>query len=160
MSADVGPSATTGTSTGGGTPGCSFFPRALDSPAEARRLLTIELCKSGVAARSCDDALVVISELLSNAILHGSAIRSPLGEGLGVDWKITDRGITLFAAMPATGPRRRRRRTSRAARSFSPSRGGLSIVAAHSSDWGITPLCDAEAAPGAAGVEVWATVRR
>jgi len=65
------------------------LPRAVPA---ARRALADALDRAGVPAASADDASLVLTELLANAIQHGS----PRADGsLGVAWRIAADEIVL-----------------------------------------------------------------
>jgi anti-sigma regulatory factor (Ser/Thr protein kinase) len=64
-------------------------PRAVPA---ARRALADALVGAGVTSAKADDACLVVTELLANAILHGT----PRADGsLGVAWRITADEIVL-----------------------------------------------------------------
>ena len=83
------------------------LPRAVPA---ARRALADALDRAGVPAATADDAGLVLTELLANAIQHGS----PRADGsLGVAWRIAadeivlevrDGGPTSRAAKPDATP--------------------------------------------------------
>ncbi|MGH8970297.1 MAG: ATP-binding protein [Actinomycetes bacterium] len=122
-----------------------MVPHARPSVGVARRALADHLRMSGVGARDVEDAVLVLSELLSNAIKHAAAL--PAGE-LKVCWsvdddslhvEVTDGGATTrphaaVAAVSALGGR------------------GLDIVRNVTSTWGVTESQDS--------VTVWADVPR
>lgn len=115
------------------------FPRELTAVADARRWVEHALDEGGAAERS-DDAQLVISELVTNALRHG------LGEVVArvqltateVQLSVTDAGQTL----PELRPQRPGRIGGM----------GLFIVARLAADWGVAPF------PG--GKTVWAVLAR
>ena len=111
----------------------------------ARHAFADQMDAVGVAAEARDDAMLVLSELVSNAVKHAAPL--PSGE-ITVRWavqadclhiEITDGGASTrphisTAAVSSLGGR------------------GLDIVRAVSSEWGVTE--------GAESVTVWAEVPR
>ncbi len=120
-------------------------PHARSSVSAARHALADELTASGIPAPMRDDAVLVLSELVSNAIRHAEPL--PSGE-IRVRWalrrdllhlEITDGGAltrpqAAVAAVSSLGGR------------------GLDIVRTICSEWGVTEE--------ASGVTVWADLRR
>ena len=107
-----------------------LLPHEVTTVSVSRRSLATELQDCGVARPVVDDALIVLSELVSNAVRHAD----PLGTGqIQVGWEIgtqtveiavTDGGsasdpVADTAAMTAVGGR------------------GLDIVRRLSADWGV-----------------------
>ncbi|MGC9442196.1 ATP-binding protein [Streptomyces sp. WG5] len=87
-------------------------------PAEARRTVerVVTECGGTDGSTSCDagalsDAVLVASELTTNAILHGGGITDfradVVGPGLGLS--VCDRSQDLPVAVPSTDPQGRRR---------------------------------------------------
>ncbi len=115
---------------------------------EARRRLRTDLRRRGAPETVVDDAVLVLSELLSNAYRHGR----PLDEGdreigIRVGWHIDEDGLLTLEVTDGGGPTR--------PTTSSPSltaRGGrgLGIVGTLSLDWGVSDR------PGA--VTVWAVL--
>jgi anti-sigma regulatory factor (Ser/Thr protein kinase) len=117
-------------------------PRA-ESAAVVRHQLTRSLRSLGVAAPVVDDAVLVASELVGNAVRHARAL--PTGR-LGVTWErrgggitisVTDGGGRQYPGVRAAGPHDTRGR-------------GLTIVATLADSWGVTR--------GPGTVTVWARV--
>ena len=120
-----------------------LVPFAAASVADARHAMAADLEGQGVPPAAVDDAVLVLSELLSNALRHAR----PLPSGRvrvrwcqtrnGVEVEVTDGGSTTrpcaaIASMSATGGR------------------GLAIVAEVVHDWGVRD--------GANRNTVWAVV--
>jgi anti-sigma regulatory factor (Ser/Thr protein kinase) len=109
------------------------------SAAAVRQRLGADLAAAGVSEDAADEALLVASELLGNAIRH-------VGFGqLDVDWTITDAHVLVSVSDDS-----RREPEPREALPHETSGRGMTIVSALSSDWGVeqTPT----------GKRVWATV--
>jgi anti-sigma regulatory factor (Ser/Thr protein kinase) len=76
------------------------------SVAFARRALSADLCAAGVYDQAVGDAILVISELVSNAILHAYPLP---GERLKVAWTVDDGWLEVAvsdggsATMPQAG---------------------------------------------------------
>jgi anti-sigma regulatory factor (Ser/Thr protein kinase) len=115
------------------------FPRQLRSVGGARDWLASFLDEQHVPVRMCDDAVLVISELATNALRHGLGdivARVSLRDSGAVHLAVTDAGRELPELQP-----------------LDPARlggVGLQIVDQLSERWGIAPF------PG--GKTVWATL--
>ncbi|WP_309302909.1 ATP-binding protein [Streptomyces sp. PT12] len=114
----------------------------------ARRRLRAELRESGTPESVIDDAVLILSELLSNSCRHAR----PLSEAQGIraSWSQASDGSVTISVTDGGGPTR--------PRPASPSvtaRGGrgLTIIGSLTSAWGVR---EAEL-PGA--VTVWAVLR-
>ncbi len=120
-----------------------LLPSSPASVAVARRLLCAELRAAGVADSAIRDAALVISELLSNAILHAYPLP---GERLQVAWSVSAGSGSLEIAVSDGGSHSQPRaeRPSSAA----PGGRGLSIVESLSQRWGVRHE--------AMGLTVWA----
>ncbi|MGA4801256.1 ATP-binding protein [Streptomyces lavendulocolor] len=115
---------------------------------EARHRMREELRRGGVAESVVDDAVLVLSELLSNSCRHGR----PLGRGVEVGdgdvraaWRVDERGTLTVEVTDGGGPTRPVPSTPSVT-----ARGGrgLNIISALAQDWGVRD--------GAAGeVTVW-----
>ncbi|BFO22890.1 hypothetical protein SHKM778_92780 [Streptomyces sp. KM77-8] len=104
------------------TSSCMAVPHGPAGVGKARRRMRTQLSDGGVADSVIDDAVLILSELLSNACKHGR----PLGDALAGDgdvraaWQVDPRGrllveVTDGAARPARRrPPRRSRRTAAA----------------------------------------------
>ena len=96
----------------------------------ARRQLVADLKESDVGQTSIDDARVVLSELIANAIRHAR----PLESGrISASWRIDDSGITIEVS---DGGAPTEPSATHAAPMALGGR-GLAIVARLSRDWGV-----------------------
>ncbi|MCX3059187.1 ATP-binding protein [Streptomyces beihaiensis] len=103
---------------------------------EARHRMREQLRVSGVPDSVVDDAVLILSELLSNACRHGR----PLGDDLAGDgdvraaWHIDDRGRLMVEVTDGGGPTR----PVPATPSVTAHGGrGLNIITALADDWGV-----------------------
>ncbi len=90
----------------------------------------------GVAEGVIDDAVLILSELLSNACRHGRPLgTAAAGDGVVlVEWRIDGRGRLVVEVTDGGGPTR----PAPATPSVTAHGGrGLSIVTALASDWGV-----------------------
>lgn len=106
-----------------------FVPHTAASAALVRQRLAAELTAAGAADAVIDDAKIVVTELVANAIRHGTA----LAGDVAVAWefangtvtiRITDGGGTRHPTLVHAGPEQSSGR-------------GLSIVDTLSSGWGV-----------------------
>ncbi|QGV79694.1 ATP-binding protein [Streptomyces ficellus] len=104
---------------------------------EARRRMREQLRRGGVAESVVDDAVLVLSELLSNSCRHGR----PLGRGVEVGdgdvraaWRVDERGALTVEVTDGGGPTRPVPSTPSVT-----ARGGrgLNIISALAQDWGV-----------------------
>ena len=134
----------------GGT--CSAdFPSAPSSVPAARHLVREDLVQQGLPVRMVEDCLLVVSELVANAIRHARPL-SPVGLGDGAG-KIRLRWMSsatrVWIAVTDGGGRDR---PHVASVSLADIRGrGLAIVDAIAAEWGVTN--------SGADVTVYAVVR-
>ncbi|UUS32052.1 MULTISPECIES: ATP-binding protein [Streptomyces] len=117
---------------------------------EARHRMREHLRRSGVADPVVDDAVLILSELLSNSCRHGRPLdAADAGEGaVRASWRVDDRGALTVEVTDGGGPTRPAPSTPSVT-----ARGGrgLNIIDALSHEWGVRD--------GAAGeVTVWALV--
>lgn len=121
-----------------------FLPHAPSSVWVVRRRLCAELLASGVYREVADDAAVVVSELISNALRHARPL--PSGE-IRVAWNRQGDLVRLAVSDggAATEPRRTRATLS------SLGGRGLNIVSMLADGWGVLH--------GDQEVTVWATLR-
>ncbi|MFD7705351.1 ATP-binding protein [Streptomyces caelestis] len=117
---------------------------------EARRRMRAQLRDGGVADSVVDDAVLILSELLSNACKHGR----PLGEALAGDgdvraaWRVDPCGRLVVEVTDGGGPTR----PAPATPSVTAHGGrGLNIITALADDWGVR-----DEVPGE--VTVWVVV--
>lgn len=69
------------------------LPVRLDSAGRARRALDQDLLARGIGGEPRDDMLLIVSELVTNAIRHGRPLAS---DGtVHVDWTVSDRGVAI-----------------------------------------------------------------
>lgn len=121
-----------------------FLPHARSSVSAVRRRLRTELRAVGVFDEIADDATVVISELISNALRHARPL--PSGD-IRVSWS-SDADLIHLAVRDGgatTEPRRARATPS------SLGGRGLGIVEALADGWGVRHEDE--------GTTVWATLR-
>ncbi len=109
-----------------------------------------QLRRSGVSEPVVDDAVLILSELLSNSCRHGRPLgAADAGEGaVRASWRVDDRGALTVEVTDGGGPTRPMPSTPSVT-----ARGGrgLNIIDALSHEWGVRD--------GAAGeVTVWALV--
>jgi anti-sigma regulatory factor (Ser/Thr protein kinase) len=106
------------------------LPCAPASVAHARRALSAELTAAGICDRAVGDAALVVSELVSNAILHAYPLP---GERLKVAWAVDDGWVEVAvsdggsATMPQAGHPTQASVSGR----------GLAIVAHICQTWGV-----------------------
>lgn len=122
------------------------LPFAARCVASARRAMVADLTAAGVPRRLVDDAVLVVSELLGNAVRHARPLPDPAR--MEVSWavtdvatvrvEVTDGGALTFpqAARPGLGATGGR---------------GLAIVEELADSWGVTEHGD--------GCTVWALLR-
>lgn len=111
----------------------------------ARHAFAEELTAAGVPEDTRDDAMLVLSELVSNAVRHAAPL--PSGE-IRVKWEVRDDALHIEITDGGAGTRPH---ASVAALSALGGR-GLDIVRTVSSQWGVTE--------GEDSVTVWAEVPR
>ncbi|WP_155057305.1 ATP-binding protein [Streptomyces blattellae] len=119
---------------------------------EARHRMRAQLRTGGVAESVIDDAVLILSELLSNACKHGR----PLGDALAGDgdvraaWRVDRRGRLTVEVTDGGGPTR----PAPATPSVTAHGGrGLNIITALADDWGVRDDARGE-------VTVWVVVHR
>lgn len=111
----------------------------------ARHTFADQLAAAGVPPRDTDDAMLVLSELVSNAVKHAAPL--PSGQ-ISVSWHVADDCLHIEITDGGAGTRPH---ASVAALSALGGR-GLDIVRTVSSQWGVTEGHDC--------VTVWAEVPR
>ena len=123
---------------GGKARAMGIFPRQAESVAQARAWLSEFLAAQRVPLPVRDDAVLIMSELVTNALRHGLGeivTRTSISDG-GLHLSVTDSGRELPALQPVDPER--------------IGGVGLQIVARLASQWGIAPF------PG--GKTVWASL--
>lgn len=112
------------------------------SAAVVRAAIADDLSRHALSEDAIADVLLVVSELVGNAILHTVAA---VGDGLDVEWVLLEDCVLVEVADPSTDLPLRR-----TAADTDLGGRGLAIVAAISSDWGVRST--------RAGKRVWARV--
>jgi anti-sigma regulatory factor (Ser/Thr protein kinase) len=116
----------------------ALFNRRVETAKEARAWLDTFLRRSGLGGRVVEDAVLVVSELVTNALRHGegeAVVRASL-RGDVIQLSVTDSGDDLPAQQPID---------------FARVGGlGLHVVERVSAEWGVSPF------PG--GKTVWAVI--
>jgi anti-sigma regulatory factor (Ser/Thr protein kinase) len=112
------------------------------SAAIVRRHLAQDLASYDLPADAIDDAVLVASELVGNAVRHTTAAPS---DTLEVSWDVDSSGVRVCVGDPSDEPPH-----LRIVGDDEPGGRGLKIVDAMSDDWGVER--------GASGKKVWAHV--
>jgi anti-sigma regulatory factor (Ser/Thr protein kinase) len=115
-----------------------------DEPSSAglvRNRVGADLARQGVDASCIDEVVLVVSELVGNAVRHAGSAK---GE-LAICWDLDASGVRVEVTDAST--KQLVRRTPSAT---DPSGRGLQIIDAMSDDWGVVPLRD--------GKRVWAHI--
>lgn len=124
-------------------PASVLLPHTLASVRAARETLTGDLAARGIPAEAVDDAVLVVSEILSNALKHARPLES--GQ-LQVSWVVGSGAIEIRVTDGGSS-----QQPNIQAPSLSSLGGrGLSIVDSLCSDWGVRQDAD--------GNTVWACV--
>lgn len=131
---------------------CMAVPHGPAGVGEARHRMRDQLRCGGVPESIVDDAVLILSELLSNACRHGR----PLGDdmagdgGVRVAWEVDDRGRLTVEVTDGGGPTRPVPATPSVT-----ARGGrgLNIITALADDWGVRDDARGE-------VTVWVVVHK
>ncbi|MFC8506314.1 ATP-binding protein [Streptomyces sp. NPDC057411] len=117
---------------------------------EARHRMREQLHRSGMSETVVDDAVLILSELLSNAYRHGRPLgRADVGDGdVRAAWSIDGSGGLTVEVTDGGGPTRPVPATPSVT-----ARGGrgLNIISALAQDWGVRDSATGE-------VTVWAVV--
>src|SRR5262252_1221253 len=109
-----------------------LLPHAPSSVVAARWHITIQLREAGVVSPAIGDATLVVSELLTNAILHARPLP---GAQVLVAWALRERSLEVAVS---DGGGMTRPRTAQPSLSSIGGR-GLAIVERLSSRWGVLP---------------------
>lgn len=96
----------------------------------ARQALAKELREAGIADSAVSDAALVISELLSNAILHAYPLP---GERVAVSWAVSSTSVEVAVSDGGSPTRPQAGQPSE----FAVGGRGLGIVAHLSQNWGV-----------------------
>jgi anti-sigma regulatory factor (Ser/Thr protein kinase) len=120
-----------------------LLPTESTSPAVARQFAQRSGCREH-GLEMLDDALLLISELVTNSVLHGGPpiVLAVDCDGEGLHVRVRDGSTT----MPAP----------RSADASAESGRGMSLVDLLSSTWGVDPVADVHGP----GKEVWFELRR
>lgn len=120
------------------------MPAQPSSAAVLRQRLAGDLARAGVTSDVIDDALLVATELLTNALRHART----LADGqIAVDWQVAGRDVSI-AVSDGGGRNTPHVRTPGPAETNGR---GLSIVDTLAEEWGVDE--------GPAGATVWARLR-
>lgn len=118
----------------------------------ARRRMREELLASGTPDAVVDDAILILSELLSNAARHARPLDG--SESVRASWSLDDKGELTISVTDGGGPTRPLPATPSVT-----ARGGrgLAIITALARDWGVRtePLAGPETTNG---MTVWAVL--
>ncbi len=114
------------------------------SAAAVRHQLAVDLDQHGVASDSVEDVVLVASELVGNAVRHGSVPDDDAA--WNVEWTVQPHAVVISVDDPSDAMPVVRHPAPDA-----PSGRGLAIVSALSHDWGVQRLPQ--------GKRVWASVR-
>jgi anti-sigma regulatory factor (Ser/Thr protein kinase) len=120
------------------------LPVRLDSASAARQALGHDLRARGIDGEARDDMLLIVSELVTNAIRHGRPLA--VDGTVHVDWTVCDRGVAIEVTdggdgLPLASTRSGQNEGGR----------GLAIVDALSTRWGVAHTVTA-------ATTVWACV--
>lgn len=122
-------------------------PHGPSGVGSARRRLRAELRESGTSESVIDDAVLVLSEMLSNACRHARPLDG--GKQIRASWSQDTDGRVTLAVTDGGGPTRPRLGvpsvTARGGR-------GLTIITSLARDWGV------QEADGSGAVTVWAVL--
>ncbi|WP_107422159.1 ATP-binding protein [Streptomyces lushanensis] len=117
---------------------------------EARHRMREQLSRSGVSAAVVDDAVLILSELVSNACRHGRPLgHEQIGDGdIRAEWRVDKAGRLIVEVTDGGGPTRPIPATPSVT-----ARGGrgLNIISALAQEWGVRDSASGE-------VTVWVIV--
>ena len=107
---------------------------AVSSVPHARHVVADDLKHSGLPSSVIENALIVVTELVTNAILHAQPVRSgDVPPAVGLQWTVIDDRI-MINVTDGGGPERPRLRQPSSADDDGR---GLSIVDAVALEWGV-----------------------
>lgn len=114
----------------------------------ARRRMREELLACGASEATVDDAILILSELLSNACRHARPLGPDAEEFVRAAWSRDATGELTISVTDGGGPTR-----PRAATPSVTARGGrgLAIITSLASDWGVEECVDTRAPGGSGG---------
>ncbi|MET8609079.1 MULTISPECIES: ATP-binding protein [Streptomyces] len=117
------------------TSSCMAVPHGPAGVGNARRRMRAQLRDGGVPEAVVDDAVLILSELLSNACKHGRPLDDTAGEGgVRAAWRVDPRGRLIVEVTDGGGPTR----PAPATPSVTAHGGrGLNIITALADDWGV-----------------------
>ncbi|GGW18353.1 hypothetical protein GCM10010501_45090 [Streptomyces libani subsp. rufus] len=117
----------------GETRGRAALPGSPLAPGSARALLRAALAEApGVSARLADDAMAVVSELVTNAVVHA-------GTDVQVEWRLEETGAFVVEVHDQHPSRAPRDATAGEGPYGTPEYGrGLRLVATLAESWGVT----------------------
>ena len=111
------------------------FPSAASSVAAARHLVRDDLHRRRVPSRIIEDALLVVSELVANAVQHAQPRPAAGVPGrIGLRWRVVHRQVRIQVTNAGAVNRPHVRSPS----PLGTAGRGLAIVNAVASDWGVS----------------------
>ncbi|MFE7571919.1 ATP-binding protein [Streptomyces sp. NPDC057539] len=132
------------------TSSCMAVPHGPAGVGEARHRMREQLRRSGMSDSVVDDAVLILSELLSNACRHGRPLgRTEIGDGdIRAAWRVDKAGRLTVEVTDGGGPTRPIPATPSVT-----ARGGrgLNIISALAQEWGVRDSASGE-------VTVWVIV--
>ncbi|MFE3825221.1 ATP-binding protein [Streptomyces sp. NPDC059092] len=132
------------------TSSCMAVPHGPAGVGQARHRMREQLSRSGVSESVVDDAVLILSELVSNACRHGRPLgRSEIGDGdIRAEWRVDKAGRLTVEVTDGGGPTRPIPATPSVT-----ARGGrgLNIISALAQEWGVRDSATGE-------VTVWVIV--
>ncbi|MFD8967678.1 ATP-binding protein [Streptomyces sp. NPDC059568] len=132
------------------TSSCMAVPHGPAGVGEARHRMREQLSRSGVSAAVVDDAVLILSELVSNACRHGRPLgHEQIGDGdIRAEWRVDKAGRLVVEVTDGGGPTRPIPATPSVT-----ARGGrgLNIISALAQEWGVRDSASGE-------VTVWVIV--
>ncbi|MFE2744134.1 ATP-binding protein [Streptomyces scopuliridis] len=132
------------------TSSCMAVPHGPAGVGEARHRMREQLRRSGMSDAVVDDAVLILSELLSNACRHGRPLgRAEIGDGdIRAAWRVDKAGRLTVEVTDGGGPTRPIPATPSVT-----ARGGrgLNIITALAQEWGVRDSASGE-------VTVWVIV--